>query len=172
LDLAEQGFGATINLCKETRDGDAPEIARAGLPQVRTFHIPIVDMNPPTAGQVVDLLNLLTDLENDGVRTYLHCEAGKARTGVMTACYRMAIMGWSDEDAVTEAKNFGCSVPMQQHFIEEFAAELANGIAVSATTPRKFPLKPLGSVKATPEQLSATLEAVAGPATGRKASGI
>jgi hypothetical protein len=129
-------------------------------------------MNPPTAGQVVDLLNLLTDLENDGVRTYLHCEAGKARTGVMTACYRMAIMGWSDEDTVTEAKNFGCSVPMQQHFIEEFAAELANGIAVSATTPRKFPLKPLGSVKATPEQLSATLEAVAGPATGRKASGI
>jgi hypothetical protein len=46
--LAEEGYGATVNLCAEMADGDAPEIQAAGLSRsLRTLHIPITDGTPP-----------------------------------------------------------------------------------------------------------------------------
>jgi Tyrosine phosphatase family len=92
----------------------------------------------------------------------VHCEAGKGRTGVATACYRMAVMGWSAVDALAEAKNFGCSVPRQQAFIEALGVMLqghdparAAGGAVDELG--RYPLKPLGSVRATAKELTATV---------------
>lgn len=37
------------------------------------------------------------DFANDPAHqpTYVHCEAGKGRTGCAVACYRMAIQGWT-----------------------------------------------------------------------------
>jgi hypothetical protein len=129
-----------------------------------TYHLPIADMNPPKLAQVVALLDLLTG--PDSLRTYVHCEAGKGRTGVMTACYRMAVMGWSAIDALIEAKNFGCSVPMQQAFIQAFGAMLqvgsrAGGGQESSSALGAYPLKPLGSVKARTAELTATVASIA-----------
>src|SRR5579859_7771963 len=124
--LAREGYGATVNLCAEMDGGDAPEIEKAGLSgSLRTLHIPITDGTPPELDQVMDLLRYLADPETG--RVYLHCEAGKARTGVMAACCRMALMGWSLDDALLEAKNFGCSIPMQLDFIGDFGRQLAGG---------------------------------------------
>jgi protein tyrosine/serine phosphatase len=115
-------------------------------------------MDPPTPAQVIELLELLTG--PPARRTYLHCEAGKGRTGVMTACYRMAVMGWSAADALTEAKNFGCSVPMQQAFIQDFGLLLQQqdrtGAGAAASLAR-YPLRPLGSAKPSTEELTATV---------------
>jgi hypothetical protein len=67
----------------------------------------------------------------------------------------MAVMGWGIDDAVTEAVNFGCCIPGQQAFIREFGELLlAEGVG-------RYPLLPLGSVSATPEQLAATVSSVA-----------
>ena len=86
----------------------------------------------------------------------------------MVACYRMAVMGWDETDAFTEAENFGCSVPLQRAFIREFAARLAaHADARDQDRPDpaaglgRYPLKPLGSVRATPAERDATLDAVA-----------
>src|ERR1700760_4846423 len=160
-DLAGQGYRRTVNLCAETAGGDTPLITAAGLASaLDTVHLPLVDMHNPTLAQVVQLLDLLT--APGAPRTYLHCEAGKCRTGVMVACYRMAVMGWAEADAFTEAENFGCSVPLQRAFIQEFAAQLPAG---SEAALGRYPLKPLGSVRATRAERDATLEAVA---TGEK----
>lgn len=166
-DLAGQGYRRTVNLCAETVGGDTPLITLAGLAgTLDTVHLPIVDMHNPTLAQVVQLLDLLT--APGAPRTYLHCEAGRCRTGVMVACYRMAVMGWDETDAFTEAKNFGCSVPLQRVFIQEFAAQLAGHADArgqhrpgSAAELGRYPLKPLGSVRATPAEREATLDAVA-----------
>jgi hypothetical protein len=145
--------------------GDGPVIEQAGLAgKLVTYHIPIVDMNPPKLAQVVALLDLLTGPE--AMRTYVHCEAGKARTGVMTACYRMAVMGWNATDALIEAKNFGCSVPMQQAFIQAFGAMLqandrAGGGQEASSALGAYPLRPLGSVRATIAELTATVASTA-----------
>jgi len=79
----------------------------------------------------------------------------------------MAVMGWSAADALTEAKNFGCSVPMQQAFIQAFGVMLqagdraggdrAGGDRESSSVLGAYPLRPLGSVKATTAELTATV---------------
>ncbi len=104
-------------------DGDAPAIERAGLAgQLQTTHVPITDMESPTIAQLTEMLDLLSGPGCEP--TYVHCEAGKGRTGVAIACYRMAVAGWSAADALTEAVNFGCIVPGQQAFISTFGAML------------------------------------------------
>jgi Tyrosine phosphatase family len=151
-DLAKR-HRVTINLCAEMPDGDAPAIARAGLDGVlRTHHIPITDMETPSLAQLTEILDLLSG--PDAEPTYVHCEAGKGRTGVVVACYRMAVMGWSVADALTEAENFGCCIPDQQAFIREYGEMLAAGSA-----PGRYPLRPLGSARPTPAELTATIHA-------------
>ncbi len=174
ISLHQQGFRVTVNLCAEMPAGDRLVIARAGLTDdLQTYHIPIVDMEEPAPAQVVQLLDLLTAPE--APPAYVHCEAGKCRTGVMTACYRMAVMGWGISDALAEAKNFGCVIPGQLAFIERFGFALTNGGNADAGGGHaraggqpppgyelgRYPLQPPGSVRATPEQLAATIIAVA-----------
>ena len=166
-DLAAHGYRRTVNLCAETRGGDTALITRAGLGgTLQTVHLPIIDMHNPTLAQVVQLLDLLA--APGAPRTYLHCEAGRCRTGVMVACYRMAVAGWSETDAFTEADNFGCSVPLQRAFIEEFATQLlAHDVARAQHRPGsepglgRYPVRPLGSARPTQEERSATLASVA-----------
>jgi len=135
--------------------GDDPAIAQAGLSGVlTTTHVPITDMETPTIKQLTQILDLLSDPAAE--TTYVHCEAGKGRTGVVIACYRMAVSGWGVEDALTEAVNFGCIVPGQQAFIRELGQSLPG-----ASLAGRYPLLPVGSVRPTPDQLTATIHTVA-----------
>jgi hypothetical protein len=154
--LARQSYAVTVNLCAEMDGGDAPQIHNAGLAaSLKTQHIPITDGTPPRLDQVIEFLQLLAAPETG--RTYLHCEAGRARTGVMTACYRMAVMGWSPQDAHMEARNFGCSIPDQLDFIEDFGEKLAQGDPEITGYPRQ----PLGSHALTALERSATIATAA-----------
>lgn len=163
-DLAALRYQGTVNLCAEMDEGDDPAIAAAGLAgTLRTRHVPITDMEPPTVAQVTEILDLLS--APDTGLTYVHCEAGKARTGVVIACYRMAVMGWSAADALVEAVNFGCSVPGQQAFIREYGDLLAAGGPAAG----RYPLQPPGSVRPTAAELAATLAAVAAAEKGAPA---
>jgi Cyclin-dependent kinase inhibitor 3 (CDKN3) len=156
LQLADR-VSITINLCAEMTDGDRPAIAEAGLTAtMRTHHIPVTDMETPTIAQLAEILDLLSG--PDAERTYLHCEAGRGRTGVATACYRMAVAGWGANDALTEAVNFGCCIPKQQGFIREFGEMLQTG-----SIRGKYPLRPVGSVSPSPAQLAATIHTAAEP---------
>jgi protein tyrosine/serine phosphatase len=104
---------------------------------------------------VIEFLRLLAG--PDTGRVYLHCEAGKGRTGVMTACYRMAVMGWSPKDAQLEARNFGCSIPDQVNFIQGFGEKLAQGDPGLVGYPRQ----PLGSHRMTAPERDVTIAKVA-----------
>jgi hypothetical protein len=85
---SQQGYRATINLCAEMPQGDDPAIAQAGLSGVlTTTHVPITDMETPTIKQLTQILDLLSDPAAE--TTYVHCEAGRGRTGAVIACYRM-----------------------------------------------------------------------------------
>jgi protein tyrosine phosphatase (PTP) superfamily phosphohydrolase (DUF442 family) len=154
--LARDGYRATINLCAEAENGDAPQIESAGLgSSLSTYHLPITDGTPPRLDQVMELLALLADPQTG--RVYMHCEAGKARTGVMSACYRLAVMGWSLEGALLEARNFGLSIPDQVDFIQDFGDQLAKGSLELAGYPRE----PLGSHRLTAAERDATIAKIA-----------
>ena len=123
--LKQQGIRGVVNLCKENND-DAPNAAKLGL---ASLHVPILDNSVPTIAQMNELIAFATS----NAPTYVHCEAGKGRTGTAVACYRIAVDGWSADEAIAEAKSYGLSLVNQIAFIQEFAESIRPEAANQAT---------------------------------------
>jgi protein tyrosine/serine phosphatase len=56
-------------------------------------------------GDVTAFLKIVTDPKN-GI-SFVHCQHGSDRTGMMIAVYRMYVQAWTREDAIAELSNFG-----------------------------------------------------------------
>lgn len=110
-----------VNLCAEAYT----EARYEKLSSIPITYIPVIDNTPPKTEQMVEFLNLTLDPKNQPV--YVHCEAGKGRTGIAVACYRMAINGWEIEKALAEAKQFGMGMPSQEKFLREFYQDIKDG---------------------------------------------
>ena len=121
-DLKVQGFKLIVNLCAENNNDYKP----AALYGIKALHIPIMDNQSPKEFQVMEFLTTVGNPINQPV--YVHCEAGKGRTGVMIACYRIVAQKWTVEAALAEAKTFGLGMPNQNEFIQEFARDWKAGI--------------------------------------------
>lgn len=119
--LKQQGFKGIVDLTLEGTN-DAKGGKAAGL---NTLNVKILDNSAPTQKQVKQFLDFATDPKNSPC--YVHCEAGKGRTGVAVASYRMAVEGWPPEKAIAEAKKFGCTLPDQVEFLQKFGKDLAAG---------------------------------------------
>jgi protein tyrosine phosphatase (PTP) superfamily phosphohydrolase (DUF442 family) len=115
--LKAQGIRGVVSFCLEN-DDDARPAEALGLVHRR---IPILDNSTPTGEEVRDFLRFVAEPAHQPV--YCHCEAGKGRTGVMVACYRIAVCSWSAAQALDEARRFGLWLVNQVDFIERFAAE-------------------------------------------------
>ena len=55
----------------------------------------------------VKFLKLLRD--NPAKKVFVHCRLGDDRTGMMVASYRMAMQGWTADEAMLEMEQFGYS---------------------------------------------------------------
>ena len=138
--LKEMGVKTVVDLTKEKTD-DPKKVRAAGMTPIR---VGIVDNTSPSNDQVKELLDIMTNPDNQPV--YVHCEAGKGRTGIAVAAYRMAVEGWSSADALAEAKKFGMNDPGQENFIKNLGCDLTNGKIAG------YPLQPLGSNGPSDEQ--------------------
>jgi protein tyrosine phosphatase (PTP) superfamily phosphohydrolase (DUF442 family) len=69
------------------------------------IHLPVPSSQTPRDQDVTRFLEIVTDPARQPV--YFHCWRGKDRTGVFCASYRMAVSGWSKEDAIQEMDAFG-----------------------------------------------------------------
>lgn len=101
------GCSTVVNLCEE-RSQDR-EVKDAGM---IPSNIPIVDNTVPTEAQVEQFLATVA-----AGMTYVHCEAGKGRTGCMVAAYRVRAQKWAPKDALAEALHYGLGMPCQEEFI-------------------------------------------------------
>jgi hypothetical protein len=119
--LKAQGFKGIVDLTLEGTN-DAVGGAKAGL---NTLNVGILDNSAPTEAQMKQFLDFATDPANSPA--YVHCEAGKGRTGVAVASYRMAVQGWPPEVAIAEAKKMGLALPNQIDFLQRFGADLSAG---------------------------------------------
>lgn len=119
--LQQHGYRAIINLQKE-KNTDEATCARLGL---HYLHIPLVDNTVPSMIQVKQFLDYVTAPAHQP--TYVHCAAGVGRTGVMVACYRMAVSGWSLDQARTEALHYQMHIPIQSDFLVAFDHALHAG---------------------------------------------
>jgi len=119
--LKQQGFKGIVDLTLEGTN-DAKGGKAAGL---NTLNVEILDNSAPTNAQMKKFLDFVTNPKNSPA--YVHCEAGKGRTGVAVAVYRMAVDGWPPEKAIAEAKHFGLSLPDQLDYLQQFGADLGAG---------------------------------------------
>ena len=119
--LHTQGYKSVVNLCMENDD----DTSRAQALGMNSLHLGLVDNTPPSNDQVKQFLDYVTNPQNEPA--YVHCEAGQGRTGVMCACYRMAVDGWTPDAAIAEAKQMGMKLPDQLQYLQQFGQALQSG---------------------------------------------
>jgi len=98
-ELRRLGIRTVVNL--RTFHSDRSETAEAGLDYV---HIDAQAWDAEDE-EVVDFLKIATDPERQPV--FVHCQHGADRTGVMVAAYRIAVEGWSKDEAIREMTEGG-----------------------------------------------------------------
>jgi protein tyrosine phosphatase (PTP) superfamily phosphohydrolase (DUF442 family) len=104
--LRDQGYRTVVSFL--TSESESAYIVRSGMHYV---HIPIrsgpFSAQPPTEEQVRHFLSVVGDSSRYPI--FIHCHAGKDRTGAMSAIYRMEMCGWTADEAVEEMRAFGFS---------------------------------------------------------------
>jgi protein tyrosine/serine phosphatase len=120
-ELKAMGVKTVIDLRKDWVAGEHKSASELGL---KYFNIPLKPSRPATKEQTEYFLSLVNDPANFPV--YVHCKAGRHRTGAMTAVYRITKDGWNAQQAFDEMKKydfddglFGGPVS-QKRFVFEF----------------------------------------------------
>jgi protein tyrosine/serine phosphatase len=104
--LRDRGYKTIVSFL--TNKAESAYVVQSGM---RYVHIPmrsgLFHAEPPTEEQVRQFLSVVSDSTRYPV--FIHCHAGKDRTGAMSAIYRMEACGWTADEAVDEMRAFGFS---------------------------------------------------------------
>jgi atypical dual specificity phosphatase len=80
------GVGAVVNTCEEYA-GPQAAYRRFGIEQLR---IPTVDFTAPSLPDVQRAVAFMQEQVARGKRVYVHCKAGRARSGTVVLCWLIA----------------------------------------------------------------------------------
>jgi protein tyrosine/serine phosphatase len=103
-ELKSRGIKTVINL-RESVEKISQEEKIATNHGMNFYNIALSVYERPTDEQVLTFLEIVLDKDKQPV--FVHCDAGRDRTGAMIALYRVVIEGWGPKQAYEEAKNFG-----------------------------------------------------------------
>lgn len=114
--LKKMGIKTVVNL----RDwhSDRQMTAATGL---EYYHIPF-DTLRPRDSQVAEFLRVVQDPARQPV--FVHCMYGSDRTGTMCAAYRLAVCGWSKDQAIAEMTQGGYGFHSEWLHLVEYLREL------------------------------------------------
>ncbi len=99
--LKDFGINTVIDLRKDNEDYSKATVESLGMKYV---HIPMTGWTTRDES-VIEFLKVVNDQTNGKV--YVHCAAGKHRTGLVGAVYRLENYGWDYDNSYKEMKNFG-----------------------------------------------------------------
>lgn len=99
LELKKLGIRTVVNL--RSLHSDRDEIGDTGLAYE---HIQMKPWNPDDKA-VIRFVKIAADQNSTPV--FVHCQRGADRTGMMCAVYRVAVQGWSRDEAVREMTEGG-----------------------------------------------------------------
>jgi rhodanese/phosphatase family protein len=136
--LAKMGVAIVVDLRLSGRGKERKEVNKLGMQFVE---IPWHCLYPKD-DIFVRFLTLLRD--NPGKKVFVHCRYGDDRTGMMIAAYRMAVEGWTPEEARIEMEKFGfhrlvCPslVPYEKNFSGQVKKNPAFESVRASTRPEK-----------------------------------
>jgi protein tyrosine/serine phosphatase len=99
--LKKMGVDIVVDLRLSGRDAEKRNVTKAGM---RFVDIPWHCYFPKDR-VFARFLKLLQ--ENPEKKVFVHCRYGDDRTGMMIAAYRMAVQGWTPNEARREMQKFG-----------------------------------------------------------------
>jgi tyrosine-protein phosphatase SIW14 len=99
--LAKMGVNIVVDVRLSGRDKERKAVTSQGMQFVELPWHCLFPKDDP----FVRFLALLRD--NPGKKVFVHCRYGDDRTGMMIAAYRMAVEGWTAEEARQEMEKFG-----------------------------------------------------------------
>ncbi|HEY9724063.1 MAG TPA: sulfur transferase domain-containing protein [Oscillatoriaceae cyanobacterium] len=117
--LQRMGVSTIVNLRSES-EAEADTVRALGL---RYVYLPFDPIGAPDHAETLEFLRVASDAENGVV--FFHCYHGADRTGMLAACYRIAMQGWSSEEAIAELDRFRFHHLFQRSkldYIRDFAA--------------------------------------------------
>jgi len=83
VELRDMGVDAVINLCAEFA-GHRDLLDHYGMDQL---HLPTIDYTSPSLENVRKGVALLRRRSGVGLKTYVHCKAGRGRSPTLVLCY-------------------------------------------------------------------------------------
>ena len=130
--LAASGVRTVVDLQeKGERSKDEKHLVEAlGM---KYINVPMKGMKTPEEKQISRVLKALQNEKAGPV--FIHCKRGADRTGVAIACYRMEHDGWSNREALQEARNRGMywyQLPLQRYILAYRPHGQSTGFADSA----------------------------------------
>lgn len=117
--LKDMGVDTVINLRLESDDEEA-HVKALGM---KYLYFPLDPLAPPTHAQTLAFLHAISAPEHG--RVYFHCYHGADRTGVLAACTRITLDGWSLAEAIAELDAYRFHHSFQQQklvYLKQFAA--------------------------------------------------
>jgi protein-tyrosine phosphatase len=74
---------------------------RSDHQDIRYFNHPIQDFGIPTRAAMLQVLDVINQMMNEGRKLYLHCYGGIGRTGTVVGCY-LVEQGFTGNQALTQ----------------------------------------------------------------------
>ena len=136
--LENQGVKIAIDLRGDDRDNQW--FPPAWSDNIKRYEIDVKDFCAPTFEQVDRFIELIDKADNQPV--YVHCKAGIGRTGVMTACWRIAHGATADEALEAESihSHHGCLA--QEDFVRDYEKHLMGQLESEPAQPSGPPREP------------------------------
>jgi atypical dual specificity phosphatase len=122
--LRREGIQVLLSLTEEPPPHDWVE--NAGL---LLFHVPMIDMEPPTLEQLGRCVSAIKRANEQGMGVAVHCGAGLGRTGVVIACHFVA-QGLTAENAIARVRRLrpgSIETEEQAEAVATFDAERPEG---------------------------------------------
>ena len=155
--LREHDIDLIVDLASGDPPGDPDEAAeqhaaeRLGIRRL-TWRLPGRMLKSDEPSYVAALREVIR-ARAEGKRVLVHCNAGRERTGVLVAAYRMLVDGWSGNAAYDEYLSYRKDPPEGYGDVEQFLdaelPEIAKDLAASGDIASpKGPLPDFGPVRA------------------------
>jgi atypical dual specificity phosphatase len=90
---------------------------------VEYHHLPVRDFGAPTPEQIDRFVSTVQRARKAGVKTLVHCFAGRGRSGTMAACYLVSLGRSADEalDEVRALRPGAIETPEQEEAVRDYA---------------------------------------------------